>query len=51
MAADEIRLILGHILLYYDITTKGNEGRPKNWIFKKIMFPDMNGSVVLKIRS
>ncbi|KAJ5363930.1 cytochrome P450 [Penicillium cataractarum] len=50
MAADEIRLMLGHILLHYEITTKNNEGRPKNWFFKKILFPDMKGLVVLKPR-
>nr|A0A0E3D8N7.1 RecName: Full=Cytochrome P450 monooxygenase janQ; AltName: Full=Janthitremanes biosynthesis cluster protein Q [Penicillium janthinellum]AGZ20487.1 cytochrome P450 monooxygenase [Penicillium janthinellum] len=51
MAADEIRLMLGHILLHYDITTKENEGRPKNWFFKKILFPDMKGVIVLKKRA
>lgn len=51
MAADEIRLMLGHILLHYDIATKNNEGRPKNWFFKKILFPDMKGVIVLKTRS
>ncbi|KAB8071302.1 cytochrome P450 [Aspergillus leporis] len=51
MAADEIRLMLGYILLHYDITAKDNGGRPKNWFFKKILFPDMKGLIVLRVRS
>lgn len=51
MAANEIRLMLAHILIHYDVGTRGNTGRPKNWFFKKILFPDMKGSIVLKPRS
>nr|Q9C450.1 RecName: Full=Cytochrome P450 monooxygenase paxQ; AltName: Full=Paxilline synthesis protein Q [Penicillium paxilli]AAK11527.1 PaxQ [Penicillium paxilli] len=50
MASDEIRLMLAHILMNYDIATKDNKGRPENWIFKKILFPDMKAVVILKAR-
>ena len=50
MAADEIRLMLAHILTNYHISTKNNGPRPGNWFFKKILFPDMAGLVVLKPR-
>lgn len=29
MVADEIRLMLARILVYYDVGTRGNAGRPK----------------------
>lgn len=50
MAADEIRLMLAHILRNYHISTKDHGPRPDNWFFKKILFPDMSGLVVLKPR-
>lgn len=50
MAADEIRLMLAHILINYDITTKNNGPRPSNWTFKKILFPDMKGEIAIKLR-
>ncbi|PKY06744.1 cytochrome P450 [Aspergillus campestris IBT 28561] len=50
MAADEIRLMLAHILRNYHISTKDHGPRPGNWFFKKILFPDMSGLVVLKPR-
>lgn len=51
MASDEIRLMLGHILLHYDITTKDGGPRPKNIFFQKILFPDMKAVIILKQRS
>ena len=51
MAADEIRLLLAHILMNYDIRPKDHGQRPPNWTFKKILFPDMKGMVQLKRRS
>ncbi|KAJ5361617.1 cytochrome P450 [Penicillium brevicompactum] len=51
MASDEIRLMLGYILLHYDVATKDGGPRPKNVLFQKILFPDMKASVVLKQRS
>lgn len=51
MAADEIRLLLAHILVNYDIRPKDDGERPPNWTFKKILFPDMKGMVQLKRRS
>jgi hypothetical protein len=50
MAADEIRLMLAHILINYEIATKNNGPRPANWIFKKILFPDLKASIVMKPR-
>ncbi|KAE8420539.1 cytochrome P450 [Aspergillus pseudocaelatus] len=51
MAADEIRLLLAHILVNYNIRPKDDGERPPNWTFKKILFPDMKGMVQLKRRS
>ena len=50
MAADEIRLMLAHILIHYDIAIKDNGPRPANWTFKKIMFPDMKGLIAFRPR-
>ncbi|KAE8362725.1 cytochrome P450 [Aspergillus caelatus] len=50
IAADEIRLLLAHILVNYDIRPKDDGERPPNWTFKKILFPDMKGMVQLKRR-
>jgi hypothetical protein len=50
MAADEIRLILAHVLITYDVATEDHGPRPQNAFFKKILFPDMVSAIMLKRR-
>lgn len=48
MAADEIRLLLAHIIYNYDVAIKGNGPRPANMIIGKIVFPDLQAEIMLK---
>lgn len=49
-ASNEIKVILCHLILNYDIKLQDGEGRPKNIFTEGGMIPDMKGKVLLKKR-
>ncbi|MCJ1243267.1 hypothetical protein MMC30_000464 [Trapelia coarctata] len=48
MAADEIRLMLAHILINYDVAIEGHGPRPPNLILGKFIFPNLGARIMLK---
>ena len=48
MAADEIRLMLAHIVVNYDVAIENHGPRPANMILGKIIFPNLTAKIVLR---
>lgn len=50
-AANEIKMILGHLLLKYDFSFKDGQGRPENFTIDGDMYPDRSARLVVRERS
>ena len=48
LAADEIRLMLAHILMNYDVAIKNHGPRPANIRLGRILFPDLDAEIMLR---
>lgn len=49
-ASNEMKLVLAHLLLRYDIKLPDGHGRPKNFTFDSDMFPDPRARLLIKRR-
>ncbi|KAF5024599.1 hypothetical protein F66182_3362 [Fusarium sp. NRRL 66182] len=49
-ASNEMKLVLAHLLLRYDIKLPDGSTRPKNFTFDSDMFPDPRGRLLIKRR-
>lgn len=49
-ASNEIKMILAHVLLKYEIKSPAGQGRPKNLTAHEYIFPDPDGLIVCQER-
>lgn len=50
-ASNEIKMILAHILIKYDIAFPPGQGRPRNLVAHEYIFPDPDGVIRCKERA
>lgn len=50
-AGNEIKMVLAHFLLNYDVRLKDGQGRPKGMVIMMSRAPDMKGEVLFKRRN
>lgn len=48
MAADEIKLIMAHIVVNYDVAIEGHSPRPPHMKLGKFIFPDLKAKIMLR---
>lgn len=48
MAADEIRTMVAHILVNYDVAIENHGQRPANMIIGKFLLPNLKAKIMLR---
>lgn len=49
-ASNEMKLVLAHLLLHYDVKLPDGHGRPRNFTIDSDMFPDPRARLLIKSR-
>ena len=49
-AATELKVMLAHVILNYDVKMANGQGRPANWVFETMAMPDIKAEVMFRKR-
>ncbi|KIL61858.1 hypothetical protein M378DRAFT_166342, partial [Amanita muscaria Koide BX008] len=49
-AANELKVMLAHVLMNYDVQMANGDGRPEKWVFGTVSLPDRKAQVMFRKR-